>query len=243
MAGLDIRDAISQANPRLAAVAGNHDQWRGQGYLNNVGYTPGLRNTHFRPTYWKRTWQAGELELELYGLDSNAGLAQTKGNWRQRGSLDLSQGGEYDQLAAELQQNWPPNLPADVQYRVRALMVHHSLTSGGGLQSASVTKILELAEAYRFAAVLTGHTHEFKANPHDTLPTKKQKLWELRSASALQGPENRLKPAPGFLAHQIFVDGTHVQWQAWRYVWDASAQSFAILFADLANPFADFTVP
>ena len=77
LAGMDVRDAISDSAPRLATIPGNHDQWKGQSYRNNVGYNPNLRGTHFRATYWRRAWQSGELELELYGLDSNAGLPQT----------------------------------------------------------------------------------------------------------------------------------------------------------------------
>jgi hypothetical protein len=123
------------------------------------------------------------------------------------------------------------------------LVVHHSLASGGGLRSASCDRLLELAEAYHIAAILTGHTHDFLAKPMDTLPNKLRKVYELRSASALQGPENRLKPSPGILAHRIFVDANQVRWQAWRYEWDSSNKSFAILSQDLANPFADFIVP
>jgi hypothetical protein len=243
LAGMDVRDAISDSAPRLATIPGNHDQWKGQSYRNNVGYNPNLRGTHFRATYWRRAWQSGELELELYGLDSNAGLPQTQGSWRQRGQLDLLKNGEVDQLETYLQQNQPPTLPAGISYQVRALVVHHSLASGGGLRSASCDRLLELAEAYHIAAILTGHTHDFLAKPMDTLPNKLRKVYELRSASALQGPENRLKPSPGILAHRIFVDANQVRWQAWRYEWDSSNKSFAILSQDLANPFADFIVP
>jgi 3',5'-cyclic AMP phosphodiesterase CpdA len=243
LAGLDVRDSTQDPNPRLAAVAGNHEQWRGRGFMHNVGYTPALRNTHFRATSWIRTWRSGNLELEVYGLDSNAGLPQAKGSWRQRGELDLSPGGEIANLERDLKQNSSAILPPGVQYRVRAFLLHHSLASGGGVKKASVQKLLELAETHSFAAVLTGHTHDFIANPRDTLPTRHHKLWELRSASALQGPENRQNPSAGFLAHRLWVDGNQVRWQAWRYLWDVAAQAFAIWQPDVAAPFADFVAP
>jgi hypothetical protein len=238
LAGMDVRDSLNDSAPRLAAVSGNHDQWKGKSYRNNVGYNPNLKGTHFRATYWRRAWQSGELELELYGLDSNAGLSTTF-SLNQRGQLDLSKNGEVDQLEAYLGKNQSPILPDGIRYQVRALVLHHSLASSG-LRRDSRDRLLALAETYHIAAILTGHTHDFLANPMDTMPNKQRKVYELRSASTMQGPENRSRPSPGFLAHRIFVDGNRVRWKAWRYKWDSWTQSFAILSQDVANPFADF---
>jgi hypothetical protein len=229
-------------NPRLAAVGGNHDQWRGRGYMHSVGYAPSLRDTHFRGTPWKRLWRSEELVLELYGLDSNAGLSQTSASWSQKGAFDLSSGGEVDRLVADLQQNWPskPNLSDGVRYRARALVFHHSLSE---LDQASVTKVLELAETYAIAAVLTGHIHEFYSHENATMPNGMGKLWELRCASTLQAPESRQKPAPGLLAHKIFVENCRVRWQVWRYEWNHLSQGFSVLSKDLTKSFADFWLP
>ncbi len=247
--GFDVRDSIQSSDPRLAVVAGNHDQWRGKGFLQNVGYTPALRSTHFRATHWKRTWSAGPIALELHGLDSNAGCPQSF-SFKQRGQLDFQTGGEVDQLENDLKN--PAPLPSGAAHRVRAFVIHHSLNSGGGLKRRSKRKLRTLAETHKVAAVLTGHTHDFLAKDHQTLPTNARRLWELRSASAVQGPESRVAPAPGFLAHHLFVEGAQVRWQSWRFVWDSAAKAFVLLDPyDPANahdprrhkPFANFLCP
>jgi len=243
VSGVNLNDSISHPAPRLATVPGNHDQWHGQSYLKNVGYNPTLRGRHFRSTFWRRSWQSGQFEFELYGLDSNAGLPQGHGSWRQRGELDLTANGEVDEMEKHLLNNPSDALPSRIGHRVRALVLHHSLASGGGLKTGSRTKLLELAESHGFAAILTGHTHDFLQDRLTTLSGRLTQVYELRSASAMQGPETRLNPSPGFLAHRIFVDRTQKRWQSWRYVWDSTLQGFAILRDDAKAPFADFVCP
>ena len=241
--GFNLNEPDSHPGPRLVTVPGNHDQWKGQGFLKNVGYNPRLRRIHFRETFWIRQWRSGELEVEVYGLDSNAGLPQSRGPWRQRGELDLKKGGEVDRLEQHLANNPFNAMPPEISHRVRVLVIHHSFASGGGLKRRSRDSVLRLAESHRFAAVLTGHAHDFLNNPMDTQPGKLRTIIELRTASAMQGPETRLRPSPGFLAHRILVDGNRVRWQSWRYEWNATVQGFAVLSSDLSTPFADFFCP
>jgi Calcineurin-like phosphoesterase len=242
--GLNLNDPLAHQSPRLATVSGNHDQWRGQSFVKNVGYNPSLSGTHFRKTFWCRTWRSNRLELELYGLDSSAGLSTTKGTWSQPGRLDLSKGGDVARLEQHLKKNPLRPLPAGILGRARALVLHHSLASGGGLEAASQQQLLALAAAHGFAAILTGHTHDFLDNPMVVkLPGGgHRQIHELRSASATQGPEKRT-PAPGFLAYQIAIDGTQIRWKAWRFLWNPMAQSFAVWQPDRKKPFADFITP
>ncbi len=163
---------------------------------------------------------AGRLELELFGLDSNVGMLPVA-NYTAGGRLDFTAGGEVARLRALLVQSDHTGPPQGV-VRVRAFVVHHHLTGNRlpmPLDPQSVAELRRLAEAHQVRAILTGHTHEFFFQSFTTLPTGNARVWELRTASALQGPPSR-RPRPGFLAHEIELDAQGVpRWRAWRYVW------------------------
>jgi hypothetical protein len=202
---------------------------------------PNVRGTHFRKTPWRRVWTAAGLELELYGLDSNAGLDPRRRNAKAIGRLDLSPNGEVNRLVRLLKRSDRRPLGQGT-IRARALVMHHSLGFAGGitgfcvLEDASKKRVFEVCEQYRIAAVLTGHTHDFFLKPFP-FPSSGD-VWELRSASTLQWPAKR-QPEPGFLAHKVWLDAGRARWQAWRYYWKGTA----FVPKDRQNPCADFYCP
>ncbi|MBV9123744.1 MAG: metallophosphoesterase [Planctomycetes bacterium] len=226
-AGFDLRRPDAVDLP-LATVPGNHDQWGGS-RVWMWGYDPELAPTHFRPTPWRRVWNSGNLEVEFFGLDTNAGLDHRRPNPLAGGSLDQRPGGEVDRLRALLEQSDKEGSEKSATVRIRALVLHHPLSGKGlpyPLDANSVDVLLRLAEAYNLTAFLTGHTHEFFFQALETRPNRRRKVWELRCASTLQGPTRR-RPRPGFLAHKIWLDeGNRPRWVTWRYPW-SKANRFA----------------
>lgn len=227
--GFNVRGSVVPEELPLRAVPGNHDHWCGSRWM--WGNNPNIRNSQFRKTSWVIPWRQDALMLEVCGLDSCAGVSPRVRNKRQIGMLDLSQNGEVEVLRAELQIRDQQALPDGVRFRIRALVVHHSLAYAGGfrgalkLDDASKKVLLELAEEFKISAFLTGHTHDFFFDPSfDTLPNGSHKVYELRSASTLQGPATRKSPEPpGFWVHRIQVIDNSVQWSSWRYYWDGAS--------------------
>ena len=244
--GFDVRGGSAADQFPLRLVPGNHDHWWGSSWM--WGNNPNIRGSHFRDTPWLLAWRAGALELEVAGLDSCAGIDPKKRNKRQIGKLDLSNDGEVKRLKQALKVSDAKGLPDGVHARVRTIVVHHSLAYSGGLtgklelENASKQVLLELAEEFRIAAFLTGHTHDFFFDPpFDTLPKGSAKVYELRSASTLQGPHTRKTPEPpGFWAHKIWLDGGQAKWTSWRYYWNG-ADGFEPV--DRAAPCVEFDPP
>jgi hypothetical protein len=230
VAGFDIQSNGNAEDLPLRAVPGNHDHWWGSRFM--WGNNPNIRGAHFRDTPWLLSWRTGALVLEVGGLDSCAGIDPRQRNVKQIGSLDLSKGGEFKILKDSLRQSNANGLPDGVARRVRVIVVHHSLAYAGGLRGAlkldddSKQALLELAEEFQIAAYLTGHTHDFFFEPpFPTLPNGSHRVYELRSASTLQGPHDRHDPEPpGFWAHKVSFDGKQVKWTAWRYYWNGMSR-------------------
>jgi hypothetical protein len=171
---------------------------------------------------------SGALQLEIFGIDSNAGLRQQPVN---RFALGRFEDGDLRQLGDMLQ---AATLSPDVQ-RVRAIITHHSLSYLSRfpywgplrkyeMESESREELLRLAARGHVAAILTGHIHEFAFPPFpkETASGTQWVVRELRSASALQGPARRDNPLPGFLAHRIWLSRQGVQWSVYRYMWNGS---------------------
>jgi 3',5'-cyclic AMP phosphodiesterase CpdA len=221
LVGFDVRPG---QECRLVTVPGNHDHWDGR----TLWFDPRQRPAHFRPTPWKRVWEAGDLILEVYGLDSSAGLSPGRYSFQQLGMLSRL---EVSNLIDLLKQAMP--LPVG-KHRARALVVHHTLD--GGYYDISPTALRRLAEKYKISAILTGHTHTFFTQPMTPLPGRSRTVWELRSASTLQAPEARTNPVPGFLAHQLKVENSQLVWRTWRYVWVSAWQQFVVVDSGPPGP-------
>jgi 3',5'-cyclic AMP phosphodiesterase CpdA len=215
----------------LASVPGNHDQWDGH-TLWMWGYNPNLAGVRFEPCGWRGGWASGDLEVELWGLDSNAGFPPMPppppgySNWCALGALDLSPTGQIARSREDLTASDLAGPQGEAKVRVRAFCVHHSPSYVPSpmwpvlyLLDDSKAALLSLAEDYRVVAFLTGHTHDF--GPGAPLSTAQSwKVWELRSASTFQGPATRRKPSPGFLVHKIWLDDhRRPHWHTWAYSW------------------------
>jgi 3',5'-cyclic AMP phosphodiesterase CpdA len=206
---------------QMAVVAGNHDQWNGQ-TTPPVSLNAGLAPSHFRRTPWKKEWREGSLVIEVFGIDSNAGLTGT--NWRARGRY-----AEEDLVKLrDLLESANDAPPKGSESRVRVIVTHHSPSYLAPVYSRpfhcteldprSREDLVKICEDHRVTAVLTGHTHDFlfkRLTPRSGGPM------ELRSASALQGPESRV-PAPGFLVHRVKKEKSQTIWAAWRYGFDGT---------------------
>jgi hypothetical protein len=183
--GLSVQDG------RLAYIPGNHDHWDGQ-RVPPLAYTPSILRQHFYPTPWRTLWKSpgGSLELELYGIDSNAGLKNQSQNFLARGSFAAS---ELAQMENLLQESDAHPLPTGT-VRVRAILTHHSLAYHDrllrkqALDDVSRDRLLDLAGKHRIAAILTGHTHDFYLNKPFLVPVpgvSNHEVHELRSATTL----------------------------------------------------------
>ena len=216
---------VDLSDDRLGIVPGNHDHWNGQ-HLGPVpipqSYNKSIFPKHFRPTPWKKVWKdmKGQIELEIYGLDSNSGLAGNI-NIRAMGSFSNY---EVQQLEAWL--NESDQQPANPGvHRVRAIVTHHSPSyTGAGplglmLDANSRQKLYDIALKYGIACVLTGHVHDSAYVKIDIGQGKF--LWEFRSATTLQGTP---KPGvQGFLGHRIWLKSDQPWWSMCRYSWGSHA--------------------
>jgi muconolactone delta-isomerase len=220
--GLAVPDA------HLASVPGNHDHWDGDKWTR--AFNPAIVPRHFEAGPWRKVWRSsgGALRLELFGIDSNAGLRQQARNILARGSFE-------DRDLRQLEVLLGAAGPSPGVQSVRAIVTHHSLSYQSSfpfagplrkeeMESASREELLRLAGQGQVAAILTGHVHEFAFQPF----TRKRASgtdWvvrELRSASALQGPARRNDPLPGLLAHRIWLGPQGVTWSVYRYMWNGT---------------------
>jgi 3',5'-cyclic AMP phosphodiesterase CpdA len=223
------RFGLGTADPHLATVPGNHDQWQGKaGALNFVkgvpAYTPGLAPQHFAPTPWQQTWQSpdGSVTLELFGVDTNSGLAGVQRNYLQEGVISPAQFQALGQMLAK---------PAAAG-AARAVVCHHSpaynsyLPGLARLATASNQQLQQLARQHGVHAILCGHTHDavgmLLPGPHGA------PLAELRSASTtcagqLSAGGRPRVPENGFLEHQLRPrPGGGWDWTCWAHAWDGA---------------------
>lgn len=218
------RDAgFSLADDRIGAVPGNHDHWNGLHLSRPRAYTPSIFPTHFRQTPWVKRWSdaASKIELEIYGIDSNSGLASMRTNLRARGSFSKA---ELDGLRIELEKSKKRAVEEGTS-RVRALVTHHSLSYAGGpfgamtLDYTSRDELLKIAAEYKIAVIMTGHTHDLDAHPHPVHDPNGiiNEVWELRSATTFQGPA--WPKHQGFWCHTIWLSANGPRWYGWRFQW------------------------
>ena len=229
---------LAMPDDHLAAVPGNHDHWRGAPkFRPPPAYSPKTIRAQFRRTPWRKRWPSqGPTGVELFGVDSNSGLAGTATNTFAKGAISTT---EFDELDALLTASVGSGL-------VKAIVCHHSLSYAGGVFDArplddfSRERLLAIAAQHRVSAILTGHTHDFDFTRRDVADPRSaaniRAVWELRSASTLQGPP---KPArQGFLLHRIGESGASLRWSSWRYMWNGT--HFAR--ADSGKPCHEFDI-
>ncbi len=216
--------------PRLQTVAGNHDHWDGSGYRWSRPYNPRLYPSRFRPTPWRETFTSagGGLEIDLYGLDSNAGLWRTP-NYLASGAY---RGADLKTLEQMLMHRSSPR-----GVRVGIVVSHHALFAPlmglpQPLDDESRERLLDLGARYGIQMILTGHTHTFKylptsrSLPFERIITGRPKvIHELRSATSLKGT-----PAgggQGFWLHRVWLEFGKPRLQGWRFQWLPTSRNFA----------------
>jgi hypothetical protein len=216
---------LNRQTDEIGIIPGNHDHWNGKRFPPPA-YSKSIFPAHFRPTPWKKIWKstAGNVELEIYGIDSNSGLQGTT-NLMAKGAISSHELRALDVLLAESDQR----ILSQGAHRVRAIVTHHSLSYTGGvagkekLDDSSRDDLLEIAAKYRISSVLTGHGHDFHFQPLvGTYNGTQRVVHELRSATTLQGPALPFSRGQGFWAHRIRLVNSGMIWSSWRYAWDGS---------------------
>jgi len=218
---------LAMSNDYLAAVPGNHDHWNGAMFFNAQAYSTEILPAHFRPTPWRKKWTSpgGKLLLEIYGIDSNSGMALLPRNARARGAFSPD---EVTQLEELLRTSDKESVPAGVAHRIRILLTHHSPSFTAynppfnfmELDFASKQALLDLAATYRIITILTGHTHDFGRVPL-VGPSGGPPKWtftEFRSAATLCGPASR-QSSQGFWVHRISLSSAGPMWHPSRFGW------------------------
>jgi 3',5'-cyclic AMP phosphodiesterase CpdA len=225
MLGLGRRSAL------LATIPGNHDHWGGS--LVPLPHNPALYPSSFRPTPWKKVFAAKDrsITLELFGVDSNSGLAEGEANPISRTVKGLGAKGNISANQFERLRNLLKKTDATKSRRlVRAIVCHHSISYKSGifslkeLDSESRDRLLRLCADYNISAILTGHTHDsghFKLETMDGKGKLKQ-VYELRSANTVgfgSRPGINKQDSVGFLTHRISEYENKLHWETWRWDW------------------------
>jgi 3',5'-cyclic AMP phosphodiesterase CpdA len=212
---------LGMSDEDLLTVPGNHDHWGGNRLWPMVpAYSAAIFPSHFRDTPFLKRWTSadGSVELELYGVDSNSGLANQAHNVAARGEISSRELRELERrLAASSQQRRSQRV-------VRAIVCHHSLLYTGGkagtrdLDPQSRKTLLELAGKYGVSAILTGHTHDLHWAGIRTMDANQRvrDVVEYRSGATLPFKQKQ----NGFWLHKIDRTSSGCFWFAWRYAWN-----------------------
>lgn len=211
--------------PRLPMIPGNHDHWQRPGSIlpRPRAYNPKIFPKPFKKTPWHERLASTEegISLDLFGVDSNSGLAQNRTNLLAQGSISDE---EFGKLEALLEAN-----PRSEPNNVRVILCHHALSKRWAtftwvLSPESVQELAQIVDHHGISAVLTGHTHDFLQTVDASDPTTRPEgVVELRSATTLKGPAS-LHKRQGFWAHRIRFDQSNnsLEWTSWRYQWNGS---------------------
>jgi 3',5'-cyclic AMP phosphodiesterase CpdA len=227
---------LAISDDKFATVPGNHDHWQGlRGAVNYAlgvpGFTPQLCPMQFRQTPWVKAWRESadpsQLTLELYGIDSSSGLDPLKVSRWAKGSISNHELNRLEDLLKKSAARGNGSV-------VRAVVCHHSVAyragfwggkawQSGELDGTSRAELLRICGAYRVAAILTGHTHDFHVEKFSTTNAdgSTSDVYELRCASTLAG--GQMPGHNGFWVHRIGID-EHGQrcWRGWRHDWNGS---------------------
>ncbi len=209
------------------AVPGNHDHWDGRtpgvfNLLSPPAYTPGLAPDWFQATPWRTSLVGpeGDFILELFGVDSNSGLAGLPGNAFAEGEISQA---EFAALERKLEESQLGEQTDHVP-RLRAIVCHHPFEGRGvtqGLRDYSADRLKEIAFDHGVAAVLSGHLHAGDAIEHRA--PQRESVWEIRAASAVQYRPSALH---GFWVHELTCEQGQPGWRAHRYEADANKGPF-----------------
>ena len=213
---------------QVLTVPGNHDHWNGfegprrfrllkpWNYLKRwpPAYTPWIFRTGFKTTPWIRSIQdpKSELLMEVYGIDSNAGLAAKSTNLRAQGRYSVA---EIRKLGRLLNASFKRPMAVGMRRKIRVLVSHHGIypntnfkwyQSALPLDSDSQRALMLLANRRQIQVMLTGHFHEVTHFGHiSTLGATAHTLNEIRCAIRDPGaPSNRQArlPSPSNSPHQ-----------------------------------------
>jgi hypothetical protein len=244
--GRSLRPTLGLARKQYVDVPGNHDHFDGWDPVSKIdalrhpppAWNPAIFPASFRQTAWAENppWLSseGSISLELFGVDSNSGLAGQSANRYASGEISDA---EFALLEDELRRsNEKP--PPDGVKPVRAIICHHALTKkpqdsfwkASPLSPDSVRRLKELAATYRVVAILTGHTHKVCFRKLDVMATplgerqrRRCTVYELRSPTTLQGPSSAV--LNGFWVHHLFRSAdAKVIWRPRLYM--LAAQQF-----------------
>jgi Calcineurin-like phosphoesterase len=224
--GRPLQPTLGLPRDRYVDVPGNHDHFDGWDEENLWGvarnpppaWTPNIFPAKFIATPWDNLavpWRSshGSIQFELFGVDSNSGLAHQAANRSAKGAIGDN---EFALLEDALRMSMSRSVPKNVT-RVRALICHHAFTKkpqvgllkARPLRQESIDRLVKLAAQYRVAAVLTGHTHALHfrkltvtAQPHGDSVDRSCIVYEIRCPTTLQGPAQAL--VNGFWAHNLF---------------------------------------
>ena len=238
----------------LWAVPGNHDHWDGHHRWPQPAHDPSLFPDLFDETPWQSPLILSPkktLGLELFGVDSNSGLAGQPYNDTAWGALSVAElYGPQTGLAQRLKISVAMQ-PKNVHI-VRAIVCHHSLNNKAkaGIPPAAVGKSPSWSQRARerfmtwfigqnpdplhpssVAEILKiAHQYEVKAlltgHTHyfwlERHPLQGNPgVWEARCATTLQGPAQTA--VQGFYVHQISLEGVPP-----KPVWRSQQYSYAV---------------
>lgn len=229
------------ASDRYLDVPGNHDHWNGwdESSLMSQAMNPppawnsSLFPTTLRSTVWDNLnapWVSSgtSFRLELFGLDSNSGLANETANRMAMGKISDA---EFASLEDSLKLS-NESATADSVPRLRAIVCHHAFTKkpqngtwkARPLANDHSERLVNLAAKYRVPVILTGHTHteafrplNVRAQLYGETSFRDCHVYEIRSPTTLQGLAQ--SHVQGFWVHQLFrpsVDG-NVIWRPYLY--------------------------
>jgi hypothetical protein len=219
--GLDLDTA------NLAYVPGNHDHWYGVWYYPiQRGYAHQLFPTHFRPTPWHCPITKGQLQLDLFGVDSCSHFRDSYVNFNPGagGGLDRT---ERDGLRMRLQNaNGAGTQAQGVTHRTKAILCHHPLSTDGAAGPLSIESaewLIGTAGDFDVPVIFTGHTHStFTASYQVATAHGLRRVREIRCPTTLQVPAelDAVKLRPGFWTHQLrLLDNGTLEWTARLYLY------------------------
>ena len=255
--GRPLTPTLGISDDHYVDVPGNHDHWNGwdeqDRLAQSTNYPPPAFNLDlfqntFRQTAWDNLsspWESPQnsIRFELFGVDSNSGLAGQNANRLAKGMIS---DGEFASLEDALKTS--NNMPQKENVKtVRTIICHHAfwglgLREARPLKSSHVSQLTTLAARYRVATILTGHTHreafqhlKVPATPFNETQQRNCSVYEIRSPTTLQGLSKA--GLHGFWVHHLYRENpdADVIWAPTLYKL-ASGRFQSQTFANLILP-------
>jgi hypothetical protein len=232
---IDERVGLDLSKDSLATVPGNHDHWYGQWiYPVQRGYARQLFPTHFQTTPWIRTIVSGQLQLDLFGIDSNSHFRSSSINLNPGASGGFSEDEKaaFEALLGELD-NYH-SLKEGVAYRTKAILCHHPLTTDGvtgPLNKKSANWLKRTAAEFSVPVIFTGHTHSMEVESFIIKTVGGIRIVkELRCPTTLQAPPklDPINSKPGCWLHQIILtEDNRIKWTSRLFLYHNGFFRFA----------------